>query len=463
MKKLELLKVRTILEPLYKNKLLFDGAIAGSVVVVVCSFAATFDLNEQWIEWAEQYEQWEIDELPLSLSIFAFAMVWFAWRRLQDLKATNRALYQTQQSLLSEIAQRKQAEKLEAEIRQKVEGNMRIQQARNARDAAIQEMGEFLMFAHHKAEIINIAIRRTQAILPFESGAIYEYQGETLRHLQGWGELTQEISVDRSKNYTCWAGRRCQIHIETCPDGVIPLCARAVPGIQVVCVPILTPKGIWGVFHFCRVIHIIEEQQELGIDIKEINHLAKAITDTLGLHLHNLFLKEQLTIESTKDPLTGILNRRGFKQTLNEHGLLQQPKVSFAVLIFDIDYFKIFNDCHGHDKGDQALISVVQVVRDVIRTEDIFCRHGGEEFVIVFPNIYAEVATERAEQIRSLVEHKVIKIGQNQFKNLTISIGIALYPEHGDTYEVLLKHADQALYAAKQHGRNQVVHYGHLL
>ncbi|MEM8642416.1 MAG: sensor domain-containing diguanylate cyclase [Cyanobacteria bacterium P01_G01_bin.54] len=462
MKKLKLLKIPPILSSVYKKKLLFDGAISAAIIIVVYSIAATFDINEKWIEWSEKYEQWEIDELPFGLSVFAFAMVWFAWRRLQDLKKINRALSLAQQSLLSEIAQRKQAEKLEAETRHKIEKNMRIQQLRNARDSVIQEMGEFLMFAHSKTEIINIAVQRTQEVLPFESGAIYEYQGDTLKYLQGWGDFRQDISSNL-EDYTCWASRRFQAHIETFLEDTSPLCAHAMPGFQSICVPILTPKGMWGIFYFCRSAQTDEDQQELDIGIQEINRLAKSITDALGLHLHNLFLKEQLTLESMKDPLTGILNRRGLKQMVHERNLLGNPELNFAVLLFDIDHFKSFNDRYGHDMGDRAIISVVEAVNNMMRSEDIFCRHGGEEFVLIFSDICSENVIRRAEGIRRLVEDKTIEIGQEKSKKLTISIGIAIYPEHGNTYEQLFEHADKALYFAKQHGRNQVVDYEQFL
>ena len=452
------LNIWGILRSLRQNRLLVDVAIAGTIVLIIYSLAITFDLNEKWIEWAEQYEQWELDELPLGLSILAFAMVWFAWRRIQDLKKINHALSQTKQSLLSEITQREQAEKQEAEIRQKIEQNINTQQARNAKDAVIQDMGELLMFAQNKAEIINITVQRAKKVVPFESGAIYEYQGNNLRHLQGWGELTQDIPRN-TENYSCWAGRRCQPHIETCPVDDPPLCARAILGYQTVCVPILTPKGIWGIFHFRRRTPTLPEEQELNIGIQEIKRLTKAITDALGLHLHNLFLKEQLTTESIKDPLTGILNRRGLKQALRRQGLFQKPEVNCAVLIFDIDHFKAFNDRYGHDMGDYALLSVVNVVNKVIRAQDIFCRYGGEEFVLILPQIDLKIAVQRAEKIRTVIEHKLIKISQKQFESLTVSIGIAIYPDHGTNCEILLKHADEALYFAKKKGRNQVIEY----
>ena len=128
-----------------------------------------------------------------------------------------------------------------------------------------------------------------------------------------------------------------------------------------------------------------------------------------------------------------------------------------AVLMLDVDHFKDFNDTHGHAAGDTVLQAVAEVCRNTVRTEDIACRYGGEEFTIILPDISPETAYMRADSIRLAVASLRVSDGREDYGEVTMSIGIALYPESGTTSEVLLRRADQALYRAKQQGRDQVL------
>ncbi|SJN36043.1 diguanylate cyclase (GGDEF domain) [Pseudoalteromonas sp. JB197] len=158
----------------------------------------------------------------------------------------------------------------------------------------------------------------------------------------------------------------------------------------------------------------------------------------------------QLRHDAQTDPLTGIHNRRSLKVWLDK---LIHEQTLFTILEIDIDFFKRVNDTYGHDKGDEALKALTKLIQSVARKDDIVARIGGEEFVLVIPNQNSEGAFKIAERLRLAVESSHI----DTVGYITISIGIASYPEHGTNIEQVFKKADNALYYAKEHGRNRSV------
>ncbi len=125
--------------------------------------------------------------------------------------------------------------------------------------------------------------------------------------------------------------------------------------------------------------------------------------------------------------------------------------------MLDVDHFKSFNDTYGHDVGDSVLQSISQCLKTNLRVCDVVCRYGGEEFVIIFPNMTLETATGIAEQLRQAIAQLNLYYENQLIGQVTASFGVASYPEQGGSYLSLLKASDQALYRAKAGGRNQVV------
>jgi diguanylate cyclase (GGDEF)-like protein len=125
--------------------------------------------------------------------------------------------------------------------------------------------------------------------------------------------------------------------------------------------------------------------------------------------------------------------------------------------MIDIDHFKRLNDQFGHAAGDAVLKEVARVFVDKTRTEDLACRYGGEEFTIILPDISPEIAFHRAEVIRQAVADLRTRLDNTLYNSVTISIGAAMFPQDGQSSELLLRHADAALYRAKREGRNKVV------
>ncbi|HEY1985093.1 MAG TPA: diguanylate cyclase [Terracidiphilus sp.] len=177
-----------------------------------------------------------------------------------------------------------------------------------------------------------------------------------------------------------------------------------------------------------------------------------------GMSIATLNLRTRLENQSIRDPLTGLFNRHFMQISLErELSRANRRNQSLAVFMLDLDHFKRFNDQHGHAAGDSALKAIAEIFQSNTRPEDIVCRYGGEEFTIILPDLNAQTADDRAESIRRAVNSLYVPLGRLVASDFAVSIGIAVYPQDGESADLLLQRADQALYSAKHKGRNQVV------
>ncbi|MCK9988871.1 MAG: hypothetical protein AzoDbin1_05343 [Azoarcus sp.] len=170
-------------------------------------------------------------------------------------------------------------------------------------------------------------------------------------------------------------------------------------------------------------------------------------------------LTETLRESSLRDAMTGLNNRRFLEEYVDTLvATARRRKIELALLVLDIDYFKMVNDTYGHDAGDAVLKSLAAVLRTSVRASDMVIRFGGEEFLIVLQETEAENALRVAENIRATVEDMKIQVGGAVLQK-TISIGLAMFPEDSETFWQTVKFADVALYRAKEDGRNRVVRF----
>ncbi len=172
---------------------------------------------------------------------------------------------------------------------------------------------------------------------------------------------------------------------------------------------------------------------------------------------HHRALHDRLREETLRDPLTGLFNRRFLDESLErELARTRRDNLPLALLMIDIDHFKQLNDTYGHPAGDEIIRRVGGLIQSRARSGDLPCRYGGEEFLLVLPNMTLATAVERAEEWRVAFANDWTVIG-NHAVAVTVSIGVAVFPCHGGSARALIEAVDQALYAAKRGGRNRVV------
>jgi diguanylate cyclase (GGDEF)-like protein len=202
------------------------------------------------------------------------------------------------------------------------------------------------------------------------------------------------------------------------------------------------------------VLRDLTELEQAYIALQELN-------ERLQIQLEeNKTLQEQLREQALRDPLTDLHNRRFLEEALpRELARAVRYAYPIAFIMLDIDHFKYFNDTYGHEAGDRLLQAIAEMLRANIRAGDIACRLGGEEFLVVLPDITEENATQRAEQLRR--EFEQISLTYHALRlEAKVSLGVSLFPQHGVTPEELMRAADYALYNAKLRGGNCVMVYG---
>jgi diguanylate cyclase (GGDEF)-like protein len=193
-----------------------------------------------------------------------------------------------------------------------------------------------------------------------------------------------------------------------------------------------------------------------GIFSEQDMFLLNSFANTATAAIHNAQLHSAVQYLAVTDPLTGLYNRRGFfdlASQLIEQSLLHE--LPTAAIMIDIDFFKRINDSYGHDAGDAVLRTLAERCREALRESDLICRYGGEEFAILL----AESDIVCAQSTASRLFHKITDLPMETPTGLvfvTISVGMAAFDMQCDTIDKLLKRADQALYLAKERGRNQV-------
>ena len=196
---------------------------------------------------------------------------------------------------------------------------------------------------------------------------------------------------------------------------------------------------------------------------KQVEKRLRYVNDRLQGQLIEIgLLQSKLREQAIRDPLTNIFNRRYLDETLDrELSRAAREDYPVCVIMVDIDHFKRVNDTHGHEAGDLVLKAMAATLSHHCRRGDFACRYGGEEFVVVLPNITLETAYARAEDLRTSLNQLSVPYEEHNL-SVTISMGIAGFPENGQTRDTLLRAADQAMYAAKEAGRDHILSYNQI-
>lgn len=223
---------------------------------------------------------------------------------------------------------------------------------------------------------------------------------------------------------------------------------------QHICAPLMGHGEVLGVFYSSF------EPPDTLIDKNRIEAKHRLVTDAaerIGLSLANLNLLNTIKNMSILDALTGLYNRRYMEESLEREIYRARRKdAPLGVVMLDIDHFKQFNDHYGHEAGDDILREIGALLQRNIRGSDIACRYGGEEFILILPEATLEMTRLRAEQLREAIKHIHVQHGSQSLGTVTLSFGVAAFPDRGSTVDDIVKMADTALYKAKAEGRNRV-------
>ena len=324
----------------------------------------------------------------------------------------------------------------------------------------LNEMGDLLQSCSMAEEAYTIIGQFGERLFPEESGALYIINNSKniVETPVVWGKHPPRQDVFTLNE--CWALRRGRIHVLN-ESGLELLCPHleAQPPLAALCIPMMAHGETMGILHLQSGLASPDQPDREQAVITEIQlQLAKAMADTIALALANLKLRLSLLDQSIRDPLTDLFNRRYLEETLereiNRAARLQR---SVAVIMLDIDHFKRFNDTFSHEAGDILLRELGIFLKQQIRGGDFACRYGGEEFILILPEISLEDLRQSAERLRKKVKELHIQYAGDTLEAITLSLGVALFPIHGTTGKTVMHAADEALYEAKHQGRDRVV------
>jgi diguanylate cyclase (GGDEF)-like protein len=324
-------------------------------------------------------------------------------------------------------------------------------------------MGEMLQASSIPADAYAVTARFAQTLIPASSGALFVHSSsrDNLEVVLRWGE-PRPNEQDFLAADDCWGLRTGRVHlVEDSHTGLLCRHLPEPPPACYLCAPMIAHGETLGLLHL-RMSRTDQAAAEAAVPGSlEITWPVRTMAERLALALADMQLREALRAQSICDPLTGWYNRRHMQETLERDiRRASRTKNPLSLLMFDIDNFKEFNDSFGHEAGDVALQTLCQMVKTLIRGEDVACRYGGDEFVLILPDSSAELAAQRAEEMRIAAGNAEIQYQGHLLKPMTLSFGIATFPADARTSHELLRAADTALFRAKSEGRDRVQMHG---
>jgi diguanylate cyclase (GGDEF)-like protein len=327
----------------------------------------------------------------------------------------------------------------------------------NAATRTLSELSEWLQSAKSEPELYQMISTVLGGLMPECTGALYIYADsrDVLEIAAEWNgsSTTRALHPD-----DCWSLRRGHVYIHGTSE-VEFRCDHVHDGVNenYCCIPILAHGETVGLLHVEYNSTGQETEAEAKARFADRARLGLACAEHLSIAIANVKLREGLRDQSLRDALTGLNNRRYLIETARRELLrAARSRTPVSVVTLDIDHFKSFNDNHGHEAGDTVLRHIGEILKATFADGEMPCRLGGEEFVVLLPNCTIEEAALRAEELRARVEALNISYGDGMLPRVTISVGVAAYPEAGIDLPEILRVADGALYRAKQRGRNRV-------
>ncbi len=321
---------------------------------------------------------------------------------------------------------------------------------RNTELLVAGELAELLQAVESADELFGLAASFGERLFHGLSGALFllNESGNHVEAMASWGDdVAGEQVFDP---HDCWALRRGRRH-GSLNDESAPRCPHVGEGLEAfLCVPLVAQGQAIGVFH------LVGGDRGGPSSRVPVEALAVSVAEHIGLALTNLRLLESLRHRSIRDPLTGLFNRRYLEETLErEIKRAERSGSPLSLMMLDIDDFKMFNDTHGHTPGDALMRELSGLLQRHTRGGDAACRLGGDEFLLLLPETSVDDATRRAQELREEVEGFEIAIG-GEVVSVTVTVGVATFPDHAGDMASLVRAADEAMYQAKHAGGNAV-------
>jgi diguanylate cyclase len=401
-----------------------------AAVAIATTLVFFFDTGSL-AEWVVKHKETKVDEIITAVFVLSVGLAIFSARRRIELRD-----------------QMIRYEALHAELA-----------AASRETALLGELSDLLQSCLTAGEAHKLITDRAQALFPKSSGAVCMTANsrDIVEVAAAWGEPSMADKFFAPKD--CWALRRGHLHVMERESNAM-YCAHVgeVRPRRALCVPMMAHGEALGLFYLDSGANGAAQGDLAGGHWSEADQmLARTVAERAALALANLQLREILRSQSVRDPLTGLYNRRYMEESLDRE--LQRAirkKCPLGVMMIDVDHFKKFNDSFGHEAGDSVLKALGSVFRAQLRSSDIACRYGGEEFAMILPEASLEATRLRAERIREEAKHAISQFRGSPLDTVTLSIGVAGFPEKSGR-ETLLRAADQALYDAKAQGRDRVV------
>lgn len=226
---------------------------------------------------------------------------------------------------------------------------------------------------------------------------------------------------------------------------------------SLVCVPLVFQHRIMGILY-------LDDFVPRNYDRDKLNMLS-ILASFAAMAIHNATLHKRTKLMAITDSLTGLHNHRYFKQYFKqEMGRAKRYHKPFSIIMMDVDDFKSYNDSFGHATGDKLLATMGELILQTIRGVDVAFRYGGEEFIVLLPETRLDKAVMAAERLREAIQSGTAgKLAGSATRGVTVSVGVASFPENADKMDELFNIVDALLYRAKRCGKNQVYHQESLL
>ncbi|MFB2553500.1 sensor domain-containing diguanylate cyclase [Ensifer soli] len=350
-----------------------------------------------------------------------------------------------------EIARKEKAAEQLSRYAEDLDQSMQVLTDERNQIARLNEAATFLQSCNTIDEIAGLIGPFMKGLMPVRAGALYRFAASRnqIKTIALWGDVDAAEVTGPSE---CWGLRRGQPHMHS-PGSSFPRCSHlhaAISDERTICLPLVAQGETIGLLSLVY-------DDDASLQTEGADRFGDMVAKMLAQTISSISLREGLKEQTIRDPMTNAFNRRYLEVVAEkEMSKCRRYNRPMVVAMVDVDHFKHFNDMHGHQAGDAALIAVCKHLAENLREGDWLFRYGGEEFALLLTELDSPHAHARLDDLRNGIARLSIDIAPGQIATVTISVGFTVYHGGNIRLEELIAEADAALYSAKKEGRNQV-------